>query len=533
MKLLAHPAIASLGLTQLYLLSGTARLEAPDRLYVYHWSGSAASLFLPTLLIFCLTWLALTLLLRFARTSARYGAAIWAVLLLPVPFEIVRCCSMLINRNLDSVIVAVLCGLVLAPLAIVAVSGRAGLSQRFESVRRGAETMLRFVAIIALLNLGQIAWSAWKARNLDAAPVLHHREPGATARPRIVWILLDELSYQQVYGGRYPGLRLPAFDQFAQQATVFTSTIAAGNKTDRVVPSLFTGGQVDQIRSSPDGHQLFVHRSDLHAWTRFDPRQTVFADALSRGYSTAVAGWYNPYCRIMPEVLDQCFWVFNTPSVGPLSPHYSVYGNVQQSLVHKISFVTHLIGWMRGSPVFDREEMKLHQLDYMLLSAESARLVKDPSATFVLLHLPVPHPHGIYDRSTGRFATTLTTYIDNLALADKTLARLRAGMEENGTWDSATVIVMGDHSWRTYMWDSQPSWTQEEQRASEGGRFDPRPAYMVKLPHQQQGARIDVPYAAVNTRALLDAVMDSRIQSPTDLARWVAGMQRPASAVGR
>jgi hypothetical protein len=52
-------------------------------------------------------------------------------------------------------------------------------------------------------------------------------------------------------------------------------------------------------------------------------------------------------------------------------------------------------------------------------------------------------------------------------------------------WDAATVILMGDHSWRTaLLWSHDPGWTVEERRASHQGSFDDRPFYAVKLPHQ-------------------------------------------------
>jgi hypothetical protein len=61
----------------------------------------------------------------------------------------------------------------------------------------------------------------------------------------------------------------------------------------------------------------------------------------------------------------------------------------------------------------------------------------------VLLHLPIPHPNGIYDRHTGQLATAGSSYIDNLALADRCLAGIRRTLVESGQWDSATVVVMG------------------------------------------------------------------------------------------
>ena len=56
---------------------------------------------------------------------------------------------------------------------------------------------------------------------------------------------------------------------------------------------------------------------------------------------------------------------------------------------------------------------------------QAEALIRDQSISFVFIHLPVPHPPGIYDRSTGRERAG-GTYIDNLALADRSLGELMA-----------------------------------------------------------------------------------------------------------
>ena len=79
---------------------------------------------------------------------------------------------------------------------------------------------------------------------------------------------------------------------------------------------------------------------------------------------------------------------------------------------------------------------------------------------------------------------------------------------------------MGDHSWRVGSWRPSPGWTAEDEAASHGGVFDPRPAYMVKLPQQQAAASIDHPFDAIRTRALIDALLSGQLQTPADLNNW-------------
>jgi hypothetical protein len=80
---------------------------------------------------------------------------------------------------------------------------------------------------------------------------------------------------------------------------------------------------------------------------------------------------------------------------------------------------------------------------------------------------------------------------------------------------------MGDHSWRTKYWIDSPEWTKEEQAASQDGRFDERPVYLAKLPDQRTGVRINAPFAALDTRRLLDALLSQKVRSAEDLSEWV------------
>jgi hypothetical protein len=66
------------------------------------------------------------------------------------------------------------------------------------------------------------------------------------------------------------------------------------------------------------------------------------------------------------------------------------------------------------------------------------------------------------------------------------------------------------------------TWTDEDEAASHGGEFDPRPAYIVKLPNQQTPSRIDRPFSAVSTHALLDGLLQDHLQTPADLQRWAS-----------
>ena len=281
--------------------------------------------------------------------------------------------------------------------------------------------------------------------------------PGATrpaptvaqvVKPKVIWIVLDELSYRQVYERRFPGLKLPAFDSIAQQSTVFTHVIPAGAFTKDVLPSLMTGEQLAEIRVSADGDRLTLRNLKSNRLQNFDPRQTIFQDADNLGFQTGIAGWYIPYCRILPGILDRCFWAFHSTTFGNMQgmgPDASLLSNL--AAPWRGTF-THALQMIRKHLQLPSNEPD-HLADYRNLLAAGDRFLADPSLNFLLLHMPMPHPGGIYDRRTGTFGTPGTSYIDNLALADLYLDHVHLLLQQRGEWDSATVVIMGDHSWRT------------------------------------------------------------------------------------
>jgi hypothetical protein len=99
-------------------------------------------------------------------------------------------------------------------------------------------------------------------------------------------------------------------------------------------------------------------------------------------------------------------------------------------------------------------------------------------------------------------------------------------LKQRNEWDSSMILIMGDHSWRTrLLWAGSRIWTAEDQAASHGGQFDDRPAYIVKMPQQKQPSRVETPFSAIRTRALLQGVLNEQIHSTEDLAAF-AGQEK-------
>lgn len=171
---------------------------------------------------------------------------------------------------------------------------------------------LGFFCLVVMLQLVRLAmWRPAATFTGNGAT-----QPAASAiHRRVIWILFDELSYQQVFGQRYAGLQLANFDRLRQSSTLFTDAQPVGTATEIAVPSILLGQQVSGVRSTFSNRLEVAFGSG--AMHPFAAAATPFAVARRNGLTTAVAGWYNPYCGMLAPYLNQCYWTneLATPSV--------------------------------------------------------------------------------------------------------------------------------------------------------------------------------------------------------------------------
>jgi hypothetical protein len=265
-----------------------------------------------------------------------------------------------------------------------------------------------------------LLYQALRAQPADAAvPVTRAGAPDQNHAPgggRLIWLLFDELSYNQAFDQRFPGLVMPAFDRLKSESISFSDVQPAGYTTELVVPSYFLGHVVENLVSNLDGKPR-ITLAGQKGWHAFNENETLFADAQRLGWTTGLVGWYNPYCRILPETLNYCYWRMGNGMWTGTSPDQSALKNAAAPL-------DEVLGSWQPKRGFMAEEKHASDLQALLLHAQA--LVRDQSIGFVFIHLSVPHPPGIYDRRSGHDRAA-GTYIDNLALADRTLRDCQPG----------------------------------------------------------------------------------------------------------
>jgi hypothetical protein len=470
------------------------------------------AIFLLTLLVWAVAWLVIS---AFDRLPPRGRNVAWIALSVLLVWLLGRIGAVVFGAHpalaLRTLLVSHI-GVIVLPIALFILwkLQSKALRQVLNAVRM-VFTVAAFGMIILLPKL------AWQALHFEAPEqtsfVSPSLQPAASPQSRIVWILMDELSYREVFEDPPSGLTFPNLERFAQHSITFSNLQPTGYHTEEVIPGLILGqpiGDVEHIYGRP-----FRFRSTYRgAWHPYDPAQTIFGDAHRLGWTTGIAAWFNPYCRYLPGVLDRCFW-----------QDTDVYPGLPVKLYYNRSTLANLWALLPPHEHLDplavrRIDRETHMQDYADVMTQSESLLRDQRIRFVMLHLPVPHPPGIYNRGRHELVPA-GNYIDNLVLADDTLGRLMKLIHSTPDAAQTSVIVSSDHGWRVADWKKLSDWTPEEEQIS-GEHFDPRPVLMVHLAGSEEGHTVARPTSAMVVHSILSAMLRGQAETPAAIAALAA-----------
>jgi hypothetical protein len=374
----------------------------------------------------------------------------------------------------------------------------------YRRLMRLGEFVGAFFAVFCACSILQLLWILrWKPGPYQHTAAWATTSQPPREHPRLVWIVFDELSYDQLYGHRADDLSLPNFDALRSESTVFTDAQPIGDKTVKILPSLLSGHVIDAFDFTSD-NRFLVHHKGTHGFTQLTGAETVFADAQKNGWRTAAVGWYNPYCTIYAGTIDDCYWMNRDRMDGPMAQDASFWSNVWSPLKQTADEIARP---RRADDDICTYGVQERAKTYVDLEQHASQVLKTDQADFVFLHLPVPHSPNIWNRMRGRYTQRCgSSYLDGLALADRELGSIVATLKSSPRWKDTTLIVQGDHSWRTYLWDDQPAWTAEDAQASRSG-FDPRPAVIVHHAGQTQGGLNATPWSLINVHTVVEQVL--------------------------
>ncbi len=383
---------------------------------------------------------------------------------------------------------------------------------------RLAVAALGFSLLWIIPSLLYLSWGLHPTMAFDRSRSV----PTPRVEKRVVWILMDELSYNLVFDHAVAGETFPNLWQLRAQSISLRNIEPAGLRTERIVPSLLLGRQINRIRSTANGDLLVPDPTHTH-WVHYDPADTLFGLAQTTGWNPGVAGWYNPYCRIFESVLTACSW---RPGIHVLTPFEQIGASANHStFVNALVIPRHYAGRLMApgtgstSPALLRHDIR----DYQTVMQNAQELIGNGRVGFVFIHLPVPHPPGIYNRKTHQICAC-GNYLDNLVLADDSLGALMHAIQATPWAGETTVIVSSDHSWRVPLWKQSPDWTAEEQQVSQG-RFDARPVFLVHFPGQTTGQEIHALEPELVEHDAVAALLKQRVQDADSLVHFLQAKQ--------
>jgi hypothetical protein len=380
----------------------------------------------------------------------------------------------------------------------------------YRQLMQAGSAIAMALVIFAIASIGQLLWVAhWK----PAPNQIHAAWETTTQPPRqhplLVWIVFDELSYDQVFEHRARDLQLPNFDALRSQSTVFTDVQPAGYHTVKIIPSLLTGNIVDGIRYNFH-NRLWVHDEADQNWRPIDGGQTVFGDAEKAGWRTAAVGWYNPYCGIYADAIQNCYWTDRDMFDGLMAQGAPFWTNVYTPLAQ-------VVREMKSPARADRDlctyDVRHRYQTHIDLQQHAFELLHTDQADFVFLHFAIPHSPNIWSRIHDDYTQYCdSSYLDNLAVTDRVLGRLLGTLKASPRWNDTTLIVEGDHSWRVDAWNWLPAWTEEDDAASRGV-FDPRPALLIHQAGQTQPESVTSAWPLIQVHGVVEQVL--RDQPPS------------------
>lgn len=332
---------------------------------------------------------------------------------------------------------------------------------------------------------------------------------GQPRRTRVVWLLFDELDEYITFEAKAGVPALREFERLRQTSFHATAAAAANYITVAAVPSMFLGHALSTDEATAlDGHE----------WR--DP-QGLFPVLHREGISTALLGWYLPYCTMLGTEVTRCYSVLETAAsprgISPVVRTLRQWREIGRSIPLLAATYRAVRTQVVSRAVLPSVDQGRHREAFDLLRGELAGFLTGPYDV-VYVHWPLPHLPGIGRRDAAGRVTG--DYLDNLRLADESLGEMRKVLQEAKLWDDSIVVVSGDHHFRANMWRNDEGIGAALDKVI-GQHEHPRVPVLIKMPHQTAGSTYDKPFSMLLMRDLILGLSGGAIAAANDIAPWL------------
>ncbi len=346
------------------------------------------------------------------------------------------------------------------------------------------------------------------------------------AGPRVLWMLFDSLDQRMTFDARHASLQLPELDRLRDRSFWAAEAHPPARYTSYSVPALLSGRLFQDAAPAGPNEILLTPRGGGTPvdWTTLP---TIFADVRKLGLDARVTGWYHPYCRVAGQDLVECtseLGVDGRATQEAYAAHLGLGGAVGFAFDQRRDDLLSALHVATARPANQCAEVYAQlrqQQQYFAIRQRVLETVPRHAAGLYFIHWPIPHPPGLYDRRSAGFAVKPTnTYLDNLALVDRTLGELRAAMEPAGLWDTTTIIITSDHGHRPEIWNGTAGYTAEMQEAVGGSKSLTIPV-LIRFPGQRKTRRYAAPWNTVLLHDLTLAVLRGEVANENQAADWL------------
>lgn len=321
---------------------------------------------------------------------------------------------------------------------------------------------------------------------------------GGQIRPRVTWLVFDELDQRLAFDNRPADFRMPVFDQLFERSMICSDAYPPSRCTEISIPALLTGRLVRETVPYGNGNLALEYVGEKDA-KPFQSQPTIFDKIAERHLNAAAVVGYHPLSRVLGSKLVDCFFTaaptqMNTLDVG----FFHSVGRCLRSIFETPSYS--LFGAsLVGLAAADR---------YIAVIERAEKIAADPTVDFAFIHLPIPHAPYIFDSTSEAIKagkTHLRRYFENLALADKALGLLLSAIERGRP--ESVVIVTSDHWWR--------------KAAAYDGVVDRRVPLALHFFGQTANRRYTDKLNTVSLQDLTLAIIDRKVSTPDEVDFWL------------
>jgi len=338
---------------------------------------------------------------------------------------------------------------------------------------------------------------------LPADPPLAQRLAGAPA-VRVVWVVFDDWDERLTFENPLALPPVPALMNLATRSFAATHALAVLDGTPVVdmatanaIPSLLYGKLLLGSTTEDIATRQLLFAD--HTTAAFGKGDSVFARMRARGWNSAAAGWYLPYCRVFAPQLSDCYWDVRydqATSAGAAPPEAALDET-------RMLFETEMYSPFGRSLVDAR-----HFGEYEALTAAARRYAADPSIGLTFIHFNVPHAPFFYNPELGRFGRKDhpdDLYIDGLKWVDRAVSEILGSLDSSGLASKTAIVLSSDHPARLIT------------------RTTPYVPFIVHLPGEDGGMFSNREFSAIGTADLVLAMAAGDVRTPADVESFLIG----------